>query len=73
MKPAECSTELVIDSIVLNTDVLHSIRNNLPVPVEHLVVQKIPKAVKQSRTGFIIVCMFSVLIGIVMFGFSLLR
>ena len=37
----DASKELIIDSIVLTTDVLHSIRNNLPVPLENVVLQPV--------------------------------
>ena len=37
----DVSRELIIDSIVLTKEVLHSIHNNLPVPLEHVSMQRL--------------------------------
>lgn len=37
----DVSRELIIDSIVLTKEVLHSIQNNLPVPLEHVILERI--------------------------------
>ena len=38
---ADISRELIIDSIVLTKEVLHSIQNNLPIPLDNVVLQRI--------------------------------
>lgn len=37
----DASKELIIDSIVLTTEVFHAIRNHEPIPLEHIVLQPI--------------------------------
>ena len=37
----DVSRELIIDSIVLTKEVLHSIQNNLPIPLDNVVLQRI--------------------------------
>lgn len=39
--PVDVSRELIVDSIMLTKDVMHSIRNNLPVPLDNVILQKI--------------------------------
>lgn len=39
--PVDVSRELIVDSIVLTKDVLHSIRNNLPVPLDNVILQHV--------------------------------
>lgn len=37
----DVSRELIIDSIVLTKEVLHSIQNNLPIPLDNVVMQRV--------------------------------
>jgi len=39
--PVDVSRELIVDSIVLTKDVLHSIRNNLPMPLDNIILQQV--------------------------------
>ncbi len=37
----DVSRELIIDSIILTKEVLHSIQNNLPIPLDNVFLQRI--------------------------------